>query len=651
MILALHPDRLSRQLIAPARRGAIRRSAASARVGRAHAARFVVIALVFVVVQVAVLGFGWAALRMINASRAYATGESLYSKASNAAVLHLYKYISAGDQADWHAFQSSLQVTLGDRRTRDELDSPSPNLDVATEGFRQGGNNIEDIPDAIRVFRVFRWWGPFHAAVEDWRRGDETMERLTALAREFHAVAQIGPVNEVARQEALHKLEALNTELTRFETSFSAHIAEAARAASKLVTVVLWSVSLILCSLAVALAWRTYRKGLVAEIHLTESEARFRDFAEIASDWFWETGPDLKITFVSERFARATGISRREILDRPGEAMGLVGMLSQDREDMGPPTHTFRGCIQRYVSAEGQEQYWKIGGVPTYDGSGIFVGYRGTGSNVTEEVRAEYELRRAKESSDLANRAKSEFLANMSHELRTPLNAILGFSEVIRDRVFGHAHEKYFEYAHDIFSSGRLLLGLIDDILDIAKVEAGRMELYEEAVDISWVVDEVVQLVRHNADMAKLRLAASVAEDLLAIRADERKLKQILLNLLSNSIKFTPAGGLVTLTARVNDEGDLLLEVSDTGIGIPPDMIKRALEPFGQIASPFSRGHAGTGLGLPLAKSLAELHGGSLSLASKAGHGTTVAVTVPKERFLVTTSIGAADSALALGYH
>jgi PAS domain S-box-containing protein len=634
-----------------ARRSAMGRSAASAGVSRTHAGRFVVITLIFVVVQVAVLGFGGAALRMINASRAYATGESLYSKAANAAVLNLYKYASSGDRADWRAFRSSLDLTLGDRSTREELDRPNPDVNIATEGFRRGGNNIEDIPDAIRVFRIFRGWGPFQAAVDDWSRGDETIDRLVTVGTELYAVAETASVDEPTRQRALHKIDELNTQLTRFETSFSTHIAEAARAATKLVTLVLWSVSLMLWSFAAGLAWRTYKKGTIAEIHLTESEARFRDFAEIASDWFWETGPDLSITFVSERFARATGISSENIVGRSGEIMGLNEILSEDRQD--PAHKTFRGYIHRHVSADGEDQYWKIGGLPVYGVTGIFIGYRGTGSNVTEEVRAAYELRDAKNSSDLANRAKSEFLANVSHELRTPLNAILGFSEVIRDRVFGHSHEKYHEYARDIFTSGNLLLALIDDILDIAKIEAGRMELYEEVVDISWVIEEAVQLVRQKADIGRLQLMTSLGIDLPPIRADERKLKQIVLNLLSNSIKFTPGGGSISIVAGRNDAGDLAIQVTDTGIGIPAEKIARALEPFGQIANSFSRGHAGTGLGLPLAKSLVELHGGSFTLASELDRGTTVAITLPKKRITEPLSIHAAAGRppLALSHH
>ena len=227
------------------------------------------------------------------------------------------------------------------------------------------------------------------------------------------------------------------------------------------------------------------------------------------------------------------------------------------------------------------------------------------------------------------------------------------FLEVIRDRVFGHAHDKYAEYARDIFASGSLLLALIDDILDIAKIEAGRMELYEEIIDIGAVIDAAVQLVRQKTDFAQLHLTTRVARDLLPIRGDERKLTQIVLNLLSNSIKFTPANGSVSVTAECNDAGDLAIKVSDTGIGIPPDKIAKALEPFGQIANSFSRGHAGTGLGLPLAKSLVELHGGRLALASEIGRGTTVAITLPKERYVEGASINgaAAGPPIALRYH
>jgi PAS domain S-box-containing protein len=387
------------------------------------------------------------------------------------------------------------------------------------------------------------------------------------------------------------------------------------------------------------LAWRTYRRGIVAEIHLKQSEERFRHFAETASDWFWETGPDLKITYLSERFSTATGISPQDLLGRSVREAGLYAMADNgDRQYAAAPAaqEASLSCVCRYVQVNGDVQYWKIGGLAVFAANGKFLGYRGTGSNVTSEIRAKQALSEAKELSDLANRAKSEFLANMSHELRTPLNSILGFSEIIKDQLFGNTFDKYIDYARDIFNSGTLLLALINDILDLAKIEAGRMELYEEIVDVSCLIEAVILLLREEVAAANLRLETKIVAGLPPVRADQRRLKQILLNLLSNSIKFTPAGGSISIAAAPRSEdGDLEIVIRDTGIGIARQDISKALEPFGQIENSLIRSHAGTGLGLPLVKALTELHGGTVAITSRVGHGTEVVVTLSRERLVV----------------
>jgi PAS domain S-box-containing protein len=614
--------------------------AARSGMNRTHIERFVLISFIFIIAQIAVLGLALAALRMINATRAYATGESLYSKAANAAVLDLYRYADTGIKAYWHEFRLSLDVTSGDRQARRELSKPDPDLELATAGFLRGRNNIDDIPDAILVFRLFHGWGPFAAAVADWRRGDETIDRLRAVADALRSLQQSpAGITSATRGRLIGEIDTLSARLTNLENGFSANIAHMARIADRLVTRVLCIASLLLWSLGVGLAWRTYRRGIVAEIHLKQSEERFRHFAETASDWFWETGPDLKITYLSERFSEATGVSPQDLLGRSVRETGLYAMADNDnRQYRATPTGQgeFLSCVYRYVQINGDVQYWKIGGLAVFGVNGKLLGYRGTGSNVTSEIRAKQALSEAKELSDLANRTKSEFLANMSHELRTPLNAILGFSEIIKDRLYGNALEKYIDYARDIFNSGTLLLDLVNDILDLAKIEAGRMDLHEEIIDISGIVATVTFLLREKIAAADLHLETKITAGLPSIRADRRKLKQILLNLLSNAIKFTPAGGSISVAAALRSEdGDLEIVVRDTGIGIARQAIAKALEPFGQIENSLTRSHAGTGLGLPLVKALTELHGGTIAITSQLGHGTEVVVTLSRERLVV----------------
>ncbi len=230
-------------------------------------------------------------------------------------------------------------------------------------------------------------------------------------------------------------------------------------------------------------------------------------------------------------------------------------------------------------------------------------------------------------------------MANMSHELRTPLNAIIGFSDVMAHEMFGPLGTKrYIEYAQDVHASGEHLLSLINDVLDMAKVEVNKLELAEEAVDIGSLVDACLRLVRERSHSGRVRLSAVVPPNLPPILADVRRLKQILLNLLTNAIKFTLAEGLVTVRIELDNTGIRLI-VSDTGIGIAASDMDRALSPFGQIDSGLARRYEGTGLGLPLARSMVELHGGRLEITSTPNEGTTVTVWLPPTRICANEAL------------
>ena len=230
----------------------------------------------------------------------------------------------------------------------------------------------------------------------------------------------------------------------------------------------------------------------------------------------------------------------------------------------------------------------------------------------------------------LASQAKSEFLANMSHELRTPLNAVIGFSEMLGAGYFGPLNEKQKERVQDINLCGTHLLQLISDILEFSKGEAGKLELYEEEIEVDRAIGEALRIVGERAKTKQITLLSEISAGLPVLVADKRKLRQILLNLLSNAIKFTPAGGRVTVGARMDPHGQMQLSVSDTGIGIAPEDIAKALAVFGQVHR--SQSHEGTGLGLPLCKMFAELHGGKLVLTSEVGVGTLVRILFPASR-------------------
>ena len=246
-------------------------------------------------------------------------------------------------------------------------------------------------------------------------------------------------------------------------------------------------------------------------------------------------------------------------------------------------------------------------------------------------AQRERDLIAARDAAEKANRAKTSFLASMSHELRTPLNAILGFSEILRDGCFGPIAPRYAAYAADIHDSGNHLLTLINDILDLSKIEAGRQKIEHEPVDLCAVARASCQLLQEKAKAAGITMEADLPGDAILV-GDETRLKQISLNLLSNAIKFTPRGGKVRLTVTIRP-GETTLEVSDNGIGMTAEEVAIALEPFGQIESAMSRSYDGTGLGLPLVKGLAALHGGRVDIKSAKGAGRRCGSCSPPRRW------------------
>ncbi|MCM0019158.1 MAG: PAS-domain containing protein [Tagaea sp.] len=295
-----------------------------------------------------------------------------------------------------------------------------------------------------------------------------------------------------------------------------------------------------------------------------------------------------------------------------------------------------RTILQRLDDGKTVEVYMR----PIDDG-----GHVATFTDVTARETAAEALRQAKEAAELADRAKSQFLANMSHELRTPLNAIIGFAEIMIDQLFGPVGDpRYAEYVKDIGDSGKHLLNLINDILDLSKIEAREASLREEQVDLGSVMEACVRLVRERAARARLDLRTDDVADPPVVWADRIKLKQIVLNLLSNAVKFTPEGGRVDLDAGLLPDGGAFVRVRDDGIGMRESDIPIALQPFRQIESTLARAHQGTGLGLPLSLAIARMHGGTLDIESAPGKGTTVTLRLPPERTVPPAAPGAAES-------
>ncbi|MCH8092129.1 MAG: PAS domain S-box protein [Proteobacteria bacterium] len=392
-----------------------------------------------------------------------------------------------------------------------------------------------------------------------------------------------------------------------------------------------------------------------AEEELDESRHRFAGMLEIADDAIISVDEAQNIEIFNKGAERIFGFEAEEVLGKPLDMLLPRGTADAHRRHIEDfrysPDESRAMGKSREIQARRKDGEMFPAEISIshleLNGKHIFTAFL---RDVTDWKRAEEELRIAMEEAMSANHTKSEFLANMSHELRTPLNAIIGFSEIMTVGTLGPVgNPKYMEYAHDIKESGQHLLSLINDILEMSKIEVGKVELFEETVDVAKILQTCLALVKARAEAKDVTITCELLDYLPLLRADGRKVKQIIINLLSNAIKFTDAGGEITLKAWFRPLSGFVLQVTDNGIGIALEDIPLVLEPFKQVDSKIGRKYEGAGLGLPLTKSLVELHGGSFDLQSKLGIGTTVTIRFPAERIIhslthVTNATSAASS-------
>jgi PAS domain S-box-containing protein len=369
----------------------------------------------------------------------------------------------------------------------------------------------------------------------------------------------------------------------------------------------------------------------MAESHLRASEEQYRLLTQHASDIICRLTPAGVIEFISPSVLRLTG-------RRPGTLAGLnfVTLLPESEHEAFADflARLRRGeedivCTVRFRGESGKEGWLEISGRTLEDEADRVCGLVCAARDISERKAFELELEKARRRAEDISEAKSKFLANVSHELRTPLNAILGFSELIRDGAFGADSEaRLAEYAGLIHESGSLLNSLVSDLLDLAKIEAGKYDLHQEHITLSEVVPFCLRQIEAEAVRKKIGIEDNISETGLSVLADKRALTQMLTNLLSNAVKFTPEGGRITLSVHPHPEG-IRLSVKDTGIGISEEDIERVTAPFEQVGDSSRLALKGSGLGLAIVKSLAELHGGTLTIESEPGVGTCVTVRLP----------------------
>jgi two-component system cell cycle sensor histidine kinase PleC len=370
------------------------------------------------------------------------------------------------------------------------------------------------------------------------------------------------------------------------------------------------------------------------EAALRESESRFRDFAEATSDSFWEMDANLcfsNTTLMQDSIHSTT----TELIGNT--RWGAVGADAQNdphwsahRQDM-EAHRPFRNFEYWLDDKAGNARCISISGVPQFDDSGVFLGYRGGAMDVTNLKKAEESVRAALEDAREADKAKQDFLANMSHELRTPLNAIMGFSEVMQMEFFGPLNNaRYLDYVNDISQSANHLLVLVNDILDLSKIEAGKLELSFADIDLAAVASAAVRELEGSMRKKSQHFSMDIDRNAATIHADGSAVRQMLTNLLSNAMKFTPENGDISLSVGMAGPDMVKITVADSGVGIPKSDIDKVLSPFGQSGDIKLAREGGTGLGLPIVAALAKLHDGTLEIDSKVGTGTQVHITLPR---------------------
>jgi PAS domain S-box-containing protein len=592
---------------------------------------FGIIVATFVLLLVVSLAASWGAIYVVNATRAYATGEGRYSKAQKIAVLDLHRFAYSGQQRDFDAFFAAIGPPRGDRAARLALESEPVDLATAESGFLAGQNHPDDVPGMIALFRGFSWWQPFAAAVADWQEGDRLVAALIDEGGRLKALADTDQLDPAARARELAIVDGIDDRLTDLENTFSTHMGEAARAATMLVVIGLGVTMVLLWVIGMAIATRLFRQQLALDRQLGSSEQRFRDYAEVASDWYWEMDADHRVTYLSEQFFTLTQAAPERVLER--SFTEFVAAYSDPPENQVQRAalgarRPFRGLHLRYPRADGSAVYLSLSAKPHFDAAHKFLGYRGIGSDITASIK-EADLIQARQQAEVANQAKSRFVAVMSHEIRTPLNGVLGTTNLLARTKLD---ERQARLVANLLRSGQALLSIITDILDFSKIEAGHIELVEVTFDPRETIAEVIDLFDEPSAAKALELVYFVAEDVPSeLIGDRDRLRRILINLVGNAIKFTDRGEiLIELGTQASDQDHVTIAcaVTDTGIGIAPEKHSQIFESFQQVDDSMTRARGGSGLGLAITKRMVEMMGGTIGVDSTVGQGSRFSFTV-----------------------
>lgn len=638
--------------------------------------RLLFIVGLFVLIVACLLLLTNARMEIQSAVRAYVGGEGFWSKGQKDAVHYLTRYARSHVEDDYQHYLSALAIPLGDQQARLELEKPNPDLTVAYQGFIQGRNHPDDVENMAWLFRRFRHVSYMARAIAVWAEGDASITELRRRGDELHAAITSGQTGAAAIDAILERIHILNEGLTRLADQFSNTLGEA----NRWVTHLLWRINaaatILLLAMGLLLSWLMLKQMQAAEEAQQRSSRQLQEEARISMGLArvgHELIASLDTRAILDRLCQLTAQlldcdCSHTVLASPDDdefiPVAGYGDSAEDWESMRVlkiPRAAMESVLARFERNEIVQETFPVASHETTmeripEAYGITVAmavalrrgdaiigyldaaYRGRRASFSGEQErllrgvaslASMALANAQllEELERVNRFRSEFMANMSHELRSPLHVIMGYSDLLYEGSYGDLTPKQTQVVQRTGECARELLALINATLDLSRMEARRLPLVAQEVRLSTLVEELASDFRAVPQKADLHLAFDVPADLPPLYTDPLKLKMVLKNLVGNAIKFTDRGQ-VAVAARA-DDGRVEISVADTGIGIAPEAVPIIFEAFRQADNSATRHHGGVGLGLYITRRLLDLLGGTITVNSEVGCGSTFRIALP----------------------
>lgn len=601
------------------------------------AQRWIVIGpfLLVVVLLAIAAAFG---VEAMSITRAFAAGESAYAKGYKDALRHLRDHLADGSPQAWARYELAVAAPIGHREAREALEAQPPDRAAAREALGRAGHHADD----LRTLDVMMGWSsvsPIAWALQTWRRADELIRGLDELARTAHAKRQSGPLDPVDLADTLARVHKVQDELDRLEQGFAARLDEASRRVQRVVMMVLLGLAAVIALAGVWLLSSSLQRQRQVEQALRESNLRWERAAAAAEIGLFELDVPRRRVRLDVRAGALFGMPLSQPTDL--ELSSLQGLLHPDdrpaveaalrRASQDGRQLEMRFRVSRAVTASGDtlsRGLWRDLEINTRRAEAQPELMHGFLWDVTADVRAEG-LRLEKEAAERSSRAKTEFLSRVSHELRTPLNAVLGFAQLMAtdDREPLTATQR--NRLAQVLASGRNLLGLINDVLDLSSIDQATFSLSRRQVDLAVLLREAVQRFEPIARPASVSLELVLPPEVPSVTSDPLRIEQVVSNLMSNAIKYNRPHGRVVVRLGFGAE-DWQLEVEDTGRGMSAAAQQQLYQPFNRLGAEHGR-IEGTGLGLVITRQVVQRLGGTIELRSEAGVGSTFTVRLPRE--------------------